>query len=55
MNNNYKYKASIIVPIYNVEKYLPGCFESLEAQTINNKEMEVLLIVDGSPDNSLEL
>ncbi|MBQ9181616.1 MAG: glycosyltransferase [Bacilli bacterium] len=42
--------VSVIVPIYNVEKYLDKCVESLLDQTIDN--YEVLLIDDGSTDNS---
>lgn len=41
---------SIIVPIYNVEKYLPKCIESILNQTF--KEFELILVDDGSPDNS---
>lgn len=41
---------SIIVPIYNVEKYLPKCIESILNQ--NFKEFELILINDGSTDNS---
>ncbi|MGL5682630.1 MAG: glycosyltransferase family 2 protein [Marinifilaceae bacterium] len=40
---------SIIVPVYNVEQYLPKCIDSILAQTYTN--FEVLLINDGSPDN----
>lgn len=43
-------KVSIIVPIYNVEKYLKRCVESLINQTYKN--IEILLIDDGSTDNS---
>lgn len=43
-------KVSIIVPIYNVEKYLAECIESLCTQTL--KEIEIILVDDGSPDNS---
>lgn len=39
---------SIIVPIYNVEKYLRDCVESILAQTFT--DIEILLIDDGSPD-----
>lgn len=46
-------KVSIIVPIYNVEKYLSKCLESLINQTF--KEIEILAISDGSPDNSVEI
>lgn len=48
----YKYKISVIVPIYNVEKYIVNCLESLIKQSIDKNDLEVLLIVDGSPDNS---
>lgn len=42
--------VSIIVPVYNVEKYLPKCIESIMDQTFT--DFELLLIDDGSPDNS---
>ena len=42
-------RISIIVPIYNVEKYLPRCIESLINQTYKN--IEIILINDGSTDN----
>lgn len=41
---------SIIVPVYNAEKYIHRCIDSLLAQTFSN--FELLLIDDGSPDNS---
>ena len=44
---------SIVVPIYNVEKYLRMCLDSIEQQTYSN--IEVLLINDGSPDTSGEI
>ena len=40
---------SIIVPVYNVEKYLNRCMETLLNQTMKN--IEVILVDDGSPDN----
>lgn len=40
---------SIIVPVYNAEKYLDQCIESIINQTY--KELEIFLIEDGSPDN----
>ena len=41
---------SVVVPIYNVEKYLDRCVESLCAQTYKN--LEIILVDDGSPDSS---
>ena len=46
-------KISIIVPVYNVEKYLERCVESILKQTYTN--FELLLINDGSTDTSGEL
>ncbi len=43
-------KVSVIVPVYNVEQFLPRCLESLTAQTL--KDYEVIVVNDGSPDNS---
>ncbi|MFV0255174.1 MAG: glycosyltransferase [Erysipelotrichaceae bacterium] len=45
-----KKKISVIVPFYNVEKYIRKCLTSLQAQTI--QDIEFLLINDGSLDNS---
>lgn len=46
-------KISVIVPVYNVEKYLPECLDSIINQTL--KDIEIICINDGSPDNSLEI
>ena len=42
-------KISVIIPIYNVEKFLPRCLDSLLSQTF--KDFEVICVNDGSSDN----
>lgn len=46
-------KVSIIIPVYNVEKYLRKCLDSIVNQTI--KDIEIICINDGSTDNSLDI
>ena len=46
-------KISIIIPIYNVEKYLRECLDSIVNQTLGC--VEILCVNDGSPDNSLKI
>lgn len=46
-------KISIIIPVYNVEKYIKRCLESILAQTF--KDYEVILVDDGSTDKSSEI
>ena len=46
-------KVSVIVPIYNAEKYLEQCLDSIVNQTL--KEIEIILINDGSTDGSAEI
>ncbi|MCI1902286.1 MAG: glycosyltransferase [Bifidobacteriaceae bacterium] len=46
-------KLTIVVPIYNVEKFLPQCLDSIKAQTFT--DFHVLLMNDGSKDGSLDI
>jgi len=51
MQNNID--VSVIVPVYNVEKYIGKCIESIKKQTFDN--FEVIVIDDESPDKSIEI
>lgn len=46
-------QVSVIVPVYNTEKYLRRCLESLVHQTL--KDLEILVVDDGSTDHSPEI
>lgn len=50
MDSKNNVKVSIIVPVYNMEKYLKKCVDSLINQKLN--EIEIILVDDGSKDNS---
>ena len=43
-------KVSVLIPVYNAEKYLPGCLKSVSAQTFT--DIEIICINDGSTDQS---
>ena len=45
--------VSVIIPIYNVEKYLRECLDSVCGQTL--REIEIICVNDGSPDRSLDI
>ncbi len=46
-------KISVIIPVYNVEKYIPDCLDSLCNQTLT--DIEIICINDGSTDGSLKI
>ncbi len=48
-------KISFILPVYNVEKFLPDCFKSLLCQGIEETEMEIICVDDGSTDKSADV
>ena len=50
-----KYKVSIIVPVYNASDYLDDCILSVINQSYGFKNIELVLVNDGSKDNSLEI
>ena len=46
-------KVSVIVPVYNVEKYLDKCLDSLVNQTL--KDIEIIVVNDGTKDKSQKI
>jgi glycosyltransferase involved in cell wall biosynthesis len=48
-------KLSIIIPVYNVEKYVAKCINSCLNQNLSKEEYEIIIINDGATDKSLEI
>ena len=48
-------ELSIIVPVYNVEKYVHACIDSLYRQGLDEKCFEVIIVNDGTTDNSMNV
>ena len=48
-------KLSIIVPVYNVKRYIRPCIESIFRQGLNEADFEVIIVNDGTPDKSMEM
>jgi len=47
--------VSIIIPMYNVAHYLPQCVASIFAQDLRATDFEIIMVNDGSPDNSFDI
>ena len=47
------FSLSVVVPIYNVEAYLPACLDSLLRQNV--EDLEIILVNDGSTDDSQKI
>lgn len=52
---NYKYKISVIIPFYNSENYLEDAINSIINQTIEFKNIQLILVNDGSKDDSEDI
>ena len=48
-------RLSIIIPVYNVEKYIAECLDSVLEQGFQNKDYEILVVSDGSTDDSVKI
>ena len=46
---------SIIIPVYNVEKYIGRCLDSIYNQKVDEELFEVIVVNDGTPDNSVSI
>lgn len=55
MESNRKYLVSIVVPVYNAEKYLRAAFNSVRKQTIGFRNIQLILVDDCSKDRSYSL
>ena len=53
--DDYKYKLSIIIPMYNAEKYIGICLDSILGSNLLKEEYEIVLVNDGSQDKSPEI
>jgi glycosyltransferase involved in cell wall biosynthesis len=49
------YRVSIIIPVYNVQKHIGRCLESIFAQECSNAEIECIIVDDCSQDDSMEI
>ena len=52
---DYKYKLSIIIPMYNAEKYIGICLDSILNSNLSKADYEIVIVNDGSKDKSPEI
>ena len=50
-----KYLISVIIPMYNAEKYIEECLDSIINQTLGNKNIQIIVVNDSSTDSSKEI
>jgi glycosyltransferase involved in cell wall biosynthesis len=50
-----KMELTIIIPVYNVEKYIEKCLNSIFNQVVDRDLYEIIIVNDGTPDNSMEI
>lgn len=55
VNNTEMKKLSIIVPVYQVEKYIRSCIESIFKQGLDDADFELIIVNDGTKDRSMEV
>ena len=55
MQKEFQFKASIIIPVLNEERFIEECIESVVSNTDDIEKMEIIIIDGGSEDNTLEI
>ena len=55
MKEESSIQLGIVIPVYNVEKYIPTCIESMFLQGLCEDQFEVIIVNDGTKDRSIEV
>ncbi len=50
--SDFRYKISVVIPVYNCEKFISPCVESLNGQTMPTEDFQIVFVNDGSKDKS---
>ncbi len=50
--SDFRYKISVVIPVYNCEKFIVSCVKSLNAQTLKSEDFQIVFVNDGSTDGS---